>query len=115
MRRRRPSLVTQDDITTAKIAKSINWNVVENWRNKLGASCGLEMAINFDTGYYYDNRMLNRGPFHRHVRINLDKMLFTGCYSFEDVYKLLEEFRNKGGKLKQLTKSEDDEDYGDDD
>lgn len=108
---KRKSTLTDYEITQAKVAKSINWNVIGNWQAKLGASCPLEMAIDYDSGAYFEMRKLNMGPFHRHVRINIDKMLFAGCYSPSDVVDLLYMFKQKGGTLKQLNKSEDDENY----
>ena len=32
----------------AKIAKSINWKVVDNWREKLGAQDNFEMLLDYD-------------------------------------------------------------------
>ena len=70
----------------AKIAKSINWKVVNNWREKLGAQSNLEMLMDYDTGHYYDTRQLTRNsPFQSHVRLNFDKMIFSGCLEKEDV------------------------------
>ena len=42
----------------AKIAKSINWKVVDNWREKLGAQDNFEMLLDYDFGVYYENRKL---------------------------------------------------------
>lgn len=70
----------------AKIAKSINWKVVNNWREKLGAQSNLEMLMDYDTGHYYETRQLTRNsPFQSHVRLNFDKMIFSGCLEKEDV------------------------------
>jgi hypothetical protein len=70
----------------AKIAKSINWKVVNNWREKLGAQSNLEMVMDYDTGHYYDTRQLTRNsPFQSHVRLNFDKMIFSGCLEKQDV------------------------------
>lgn len=70
----------------AKIAKSINWKVVNNWREKLGAQSNLEMLMDYDTGHYYDTRQLTRNsPFQSHVRLNFDKMIFSGCLEKQDV------------------------------
>lgn len=70
----------------AKIAKSINWKVVDNWREKLGAQDNFEMLLDYDFGVYYENRKLIRNsPFQSHVRLNLDKMIFSGCLQKEDV------------------------------
>ena len=33
----------------AKGAKSINWKVIDNWREKLGASDNFEMVVDFDS------------------------------------------------------------------
>lgn len=107
----RKSNLTDYEVTQAKVARSINWNVIDNWQLKLGASCPLEMCIDYDSGWYFENRQLNRGPFHKHVRLNIDKMMFTGCFSKTDVVDLLQQFKDKGGTLKQLKKSEDDENY----
>jgi len=70
----------------AKIAKSINWKVVNNWREKLGAKSNLEMLMDYDIGHYYDTRQLTRNsPFQSHVRLNFDKMIFSGCLEKQDV------------------------------
>ena len=70
----------------AKIAKSINWKVVDNWREKLGAQDNFEMLLDYDFGVYYENRKLIRNsPFQSHVRLNFDKMIFSGCLQKEDV------------------------------
>ena len=70
----------------AKVAKSINWNVINNWREKLGAQSNLEMVMDYDTGAYYESKQLiRRSPFQSHVRLNLDKMIFIGCLEKEDV------------------------------
>lgn len=70
----------------AKIAKSINWKVVNNWKEKLGAQSNLEMLMDYDTGHYYDTRQLTRNsPFQSHVRLNFDKMIFSGCLEKQDV------------------------------
>jgi len=70
----------------AKIAKSINWKVVNNWREKLGAQSNLEMVMDYDIGHYYDTRQLTRNsPFQSHVRLNFDKMIFSGCLEKQDV------------------------------
>ena len=70
----------------AKVAKSINWKVVNNWREKLGAQSNLEMVMDYDSGAYYESKQLiRRSPFQSHVRLNLDKMIFSGCLEKEDV------------------------------
>ena len=70
----------------AKIAKSINWKVVNNWREKLGAQSNLEMLMDYDIGHYYDTRQLtSNSPFQSHVRLNFDKMIFSGCLEKQDV------------------------------
>jgi hypothetical protein len=72
--------------TQAKVAKTINWKVVDNWREKLGAESNFEMMVDYDNGYYYDTRQLTRrSPFQSHVRLNIDKMIFTGCIEKKDV------------------------------
>ena len=70
----------------AKVAKSINWKVINNWREKLGAQSNLEMVIDYDSGAYYESKQLiRRSPFQSHVRLNLDKMIFSGCLEKQDV------------------------------
>lgn len=75
----------------AKVAKSINWKVIDNWREKLGASDNFEMVVDFDSEMYYNTKkLIRRSPFQSHVRLNLDKMIFSGCIYPEDV----EQYRN---------------------
>ena len=70
----------------AKVAKSINWKVIDNWREKLGAEDNMAQCFDYDTGHYYDTRQLTRrSPFQSHVRLNIEKMIFSGCLSKEDV------------------------------
>lgn len=70
----------------AKIAKSINWKVVDNWREKLGAEDNMAMLMDYDFGIYYETKQLIRNsPFQSHVRLNFDKMIFSGCLVKEDV------------------------------
>lgn len=100
------------DIAQVKIARTINWGVVDNWRQKLGADSGLEMVFKYDTGEYFETKQLNRSLAHKHVRINLDKMLYTGCYSFDDAWELIKKFKQNGGTVADLV-DEDDEFDGD--
>ena len=43
---------SKSEILLAKMAKSINFKVIENWRQKLGAESYYEMAVDFDTEKY---------------------------------------------------------------
>ena len=39
---------SKSEILMAKMAKSINFKVIENWRQKLGADSYYEMVVDFD-------------------------------------------------------------------
>ena len=42
--------------------------------------------MDYDFGIYYENKKLIRNsPFQSHVRLNFDKMIFSGCLVKEDV------------------------------
>ena len=44
------------------------------------------MLMDYDTGHYYETRQLTRNsPFQSHVRLNFDKMIFSGCLEKQDV------------------------------
>ena len=76
------------DIQRAIIASSINWKVVERFRSKFKYRTNEEMLIVWITDR---DRVYEKGlrpkpyPFHRHVRLNLDKMEMVGVSSVEMV------------------------------
>ena len=46
----------------------------------------MALCFDYDTGHYYDTRQLTRrSPFQSHVRLNIEKMIFSGCLSKQDV------------------------------
>ena len=100
---------SKSDILGAKMAKSINFNVLENWRQKLGAETYYEMAVDFDTEKYYDDKkLIRRSPFQTHVRKNIEHMMHTGIFSKNDQMEYLADFKRRGGKTKHLTMSSED-------
>ena len=100
---------SKSQILCAKMAKSINFNVLENWRNKLGAESYYEMAVDFDSEKYYEEKKLvRRSPFQAHVRKNIEHMMHTGVFSQHDQVQYLAEFKRAGGKTKHLTMSSED-------
>ena len=97
---------SKSEILGAKMAKSINFKVLENWRQKLGAESYFEMAIDFDTEKYYEEKKLvRRSPFQSHVRKNIEHMIWTGVFSEQEQLEYLADFKRRGGKTKHLTMS----------
>ena len=95
---------SKSQILCAKMAKSINFNVLENWRKKLGADSYYEMAVDFDSEKYYeDKKLVRRSPFQAHVRKNIEHMMHTGVFSEKDQVQYLAEFKRAGGTYKHLT------------
>ena len=95
---------SKSQILCAKMAKSINFNVLENWRKKLGADSYYEMAVDFDSEKYYeDKKLIRRSPFQAHVRKNIEHMMHTGGFSEKDQVQYLAEFKRAGGTYKHLT------------
>ena len=95
---------SKSQILCAKMAKSINFNVLENWRKKLGADSYYEMAVDFDSEKYYeDKKLIRRSPFQAHVRKNIEHMMHTGVFSVKDQVQYLAEFKRAGGTYKHLT------------
>ena len=108
MAKRKKKTVNASDILFAKCARSINWQVVDNWRAKLGAQSNMEMCFDYDSGEYYETRQLTRrSPFQSHVRKNLDHMIHTGVMDPQGQEAILKEFKKKGGTLQMLTRSID--------
>ena len=88
------------------MAKSINFKVIENWRQKLGAESYYEMAVDFDTEKYYEEKkLIRRSPFQSHVRKNIEHMLHTGIFSEQEQVAFLADFKKRGGTWKHLTTS----------
>ena len=64
----------------AKIAKTINWSKVMDMMLKFDESSPMIMAAKWD--HEIDMGIKKKPfPFHRHYRINLEKMLHTGCFT----------------------------------
>ena len=97
---------SKSEILLAKMAKSINFKVIENWRQKLGAESYYEMAVDFDTERYYEEKkLIRRSPFQTHVRKNIEHMLHTGIFSEQEQVAFLADFKKRGGTWKHLTTS----------
>ena len=97
---------SKSQILCAKMAKSINFNVLENWRKKLGADSYYEMAVDFDSEKYYeDKKLIRRSPFQAHVRKNIEHMMHTGVFSQQAQVEYLADFKRAGGTHKHLTTS----------
>lgn len=108
MAKRKKKTVSASDILFAKCARSINWNVVNNWRAKLGADSNMEMCWDYDTGVYYDTgKLVRRSPFQGHVRKNIEHMIHTGVLEPADQERVLKEFKAMGGTVQMLTRSID--------
>ena len=97
---------SKSEIMSAKIAKSINFKVLENWRQKLGAENYFEMVMDFDSGKYYDEKkLIVRSPFQAHVRKNIEHMMWTGIFSEQDQLEYLARAKRNGITWKHLTMS----------
>ena len=97
---------SKSQILMAKMAKSINFKVLENWRQKLGAESYYEMAVDFDSEKYYeDKKLIRRSPFQTHVRKNIEHMMYTGIFSQQAQVEYLADFKRAGGTHKHLTTS----------
>ena len=75
---------SQEFVKRALTATTINWKVVEKWYKKFGYQAADEMVFDWalDPQLVYDRGLKPKPfPFHRHIRINLDKMLFCGISS----------------------------------
>ena len=95
---------SKSEILGAKMAKSLNFKVLENWRQKLGAESYYEMAVDFDTEKYYeDKKLVRNSPFQSHVHKNIEHMIWTGVFSEREQVEYLADFKRKGGKTKHLT------------
>ena len=102
-KRRGPS---KSEILSAKMAKSINFKVLENWRQKLGAENYFEMVMDFDSEKYYDEKkLIRRSPFQAHVRKNIEHMMWTGIFSEQDQLEYLARAKRNGITWKHLTMS----------
>ena len=97
---------SKSQILMAKMAKSINFKVLENWRQKLGAESYYEMVVDFDSEKYYeDKKLIRRSPFQTHVRKNIEHMMYTGIFSQQAQVEYLADFKRAGGTHKHLTTS----------
>ena len=94
---------SKSEILGAKMAKSLNFKVLENWRQKLGAESYYEMAVDFDTEKYYeDKKLVRNSPFQSHVRKNIEHMIWTGVFSEREQVEYLADFKRRGGFVLHL-------------
>lgn len=97
-----------DDLSKLKAINTINWKVVERFRRKFGYDTNYEMI--FDWAFCPD-RIYAKGlkprpnPFHRHVRINLDKCLMGGISTFDEVIE--KGLKLSSAQLKAIRESEE--------
>ena len=98
----------RSDILNAKMVRSLNWKVIDNWREKCGCQDNFEFCIKYDTGELYEQGLLKRNnPFQVHVRNNLDHMIHTGVMSQREQVEYLARFKKRGGTMQMLTRSID--------
>ena len=109
--------LTPEEITRIKLVSTINWKVVERWRDKFGYKTNEEMVWDW---LFNQEEIISRGlrkkpyPFHRHVRLNLDKMAFTGVTDVQSVIdRGLKLTRNQMKQLKESLLDEEDVDRDD--
>ena len=109
--------LTLEEVFRIKLVSTINWSVVDRWRQKFNYKSNEEMVWDW---LYNQDEIYSRGlkkkpyPFHRHVRLNLDKMAFTGV---TDVQSVIDQgLKLTSAQMKQLKESMlDDEDAEQDD
>jgi len=109
--------LTPEEVVRIKLVSTINWEVVDRWRSKFSYKTNEEMVWDW---VFNQQEILSRGlkakpyPFHRHVRLNLDKMAFTGV---TDVQSVIDQgLKLTSAQLKQLKETMlDDEDADHDD
>ncbi len=71
----------QEQLRKAVLAATINWKVVERFTRKFGYDHASEMVFEWalDPEYVYARGLKRKpNPFHKHVRVNLDKCLECG-------------------------------------
>jgi hypothetical protein len=108
--------LTPEEVLRIKLVSTINWKVVERWRDKFGYKSNEEMVWDW---MFNQDEIFSRGlkkkpyPFHRHVRLNLDKMGFTGV---TDVQSVIDQgLKLTSAQMKQLQEAMlDEEDAGED-
>jgi hypothetical protein len=109
--------LTREEITRIKLVSTINWKVVDKWRTKFGYHSNEEMVWDW---MFNQSEIVARGlklkpyPFHRHVRLNLDKMAFAGV---TDVQSVIDQgLKLTSSQMRQLKESMlDEEDVDRDD
>jgi len=109
--------LTPEEVFRIKLVSTINWSVVDRWRQKFNYKSNEEMVWDW---LFNQDEIYSRGlkkkpyPFHRHVRLNLDKMAFTGV---TDVQSVIDQgLKLTSAQMKQLKESMlDDEDAEQDD
>tara|TARA_B100001113_G_C20621725_1_gene410706 strand:+ start:73 stop:408 length:336 start_codon:yes stop_codon:yes gene_type:complete len=80
--------LTKEQVKLATVATTINWKVVERFTRKFGYSHPEEMVFDWciDPELVYERGLKRKpNPFHKHVRLNLDKMLMCGIATPEEM------------------------------
>jgi hypothetical protein len=78
----------QEQIRKAVLASTINWKVVERFKAKFGYTHAEEMVFEWSLNpeLVYDRGLKRKpNPFHKHVRLNLDKCLECGIATSSDM------------------------------
>ena len=109
--------LTPEEVFRIKLVSTINWSVVDRWRQKFNYKSNEEMVWDW---LFNQDEIYSRGlrakpyPFHRHVRLNLDKMAFTGV---TDVQSVIDQgLKLTSAQMKQLKEAMlDEEDAEQDD
>ena len=51
---------SRSEILMAKMVRSLNWTVIDKWREKCGCETNMEFCMKFDTGELYEQKLLKR-------------------------------------------------------
>ena len=108
--------LTPDEVFRIKLVSTINWSVVDRWRQKFNYKSNEEMVWDWlfnQDEIYFRGLKKKPYPFHRHVRLNLDKMAFTGV---TDVQSVIDQgLKLTSAQMRQLKEAMlDEEDAGED-
>ena len=80
--------IEQEQLRKAVLPSTINWKVVERFKAKFGYESADEMVFEWslDPELLYDRGLKRKpNPFHKHVRVNLDKCLECGISSSDEM------------------------------
>ena len=81
----------QEQLKMAVIASTINWKVMERFKNKFKYPTNHEMLFDWSLNpeLVYERGLKRKpNPFHKHVRINLDKCTFCGISTPDEMIEM---------------------------